>query len=340
MLTRRDFFRVTGTTVAAGAVLSQLPGELESIAHAQAGFFNQPGRIVQVTDASALKGRWKVDKEVVQKMVDKALMALTGESTPVGAMKRFVKADDVIGVHPNCLGSPNMSVSVSVTNRIIDLVKEAGIAPEKIFVYDQYGSRMRRGGYQIGKRKDGVTIGFHGSLGLAGAPTKIEGIGETKLAKILDQVTGIIDIVLPKDHDLAGVTGALKNMAFGHIEYVPKFHRIIHKAIPSIYALPQIKDKARLHVVDALKVLYHRGPQDNEQYKEPYNSIMATTDPVTCDMAILKIVDEYRKKKRLPVVAEIISGQRKSSAHITNAAAMGLGVADYDKIKWEKLGLS
>jgi hypothetical protein len=313
------------------------------MAQAQGAFFNEPGRIVQVTDASALKGRWKVDKEVAQKMVDKALMALTRESTPVAAIKRFVKADDVIGVHPNCLGSPNMSVSVSVTNRIIDLVKEAGVPPEKIFVYDQYGSRMRRGGYQMGKRADGVTIGFHGSpspFGLQAKPTKIEGIGETKLVKILDQVTGIINIVLPKDHDLAGVTGALKNMAFGHIEYVPKFHRIIHKAIPSIYALPQIKDKARLHVVDALKVLYHRGPQDNEQYKEPYNSIMATTDPVTCDMAILKIVDEYRAKKKLPVVAEIISGQRKSSAHITNAAAMGLGVADYAKIKWEKLGLA
>jgi hypothetical protein len=337
MLTRRDFFRVTGTTVAAGAVLSQLPGNLEGLAEAQGTFFNQPGRIVQVTDPSVLKGRWKVDKEVAQKMVDKALMSLTGESTPLAAMKRFVKADDVMGIHPNCLGCPNMSASVAVTNRIIDLVKEVGVPPEKIFVYDQYGSRMRKAGYPIGKRKDGVTIGFHGTFGLAASPTKIEGIGETKLAKILDQVTGIINIVLPKDHDLAGVTGALKNMAFGHIEYVPKFHRIIHKAIPSIYSLPQIKDKARLHVVDALKVLYHRGPQDNEQYKEPYNSIMASTDPVTTDTAILKIVDEFRAKKKLPVVAEILAGQRKSSAHITNAAAMGLGVADMAKIKWEKV---
>src|SRR4051812_20838782 len=82
-LNRREFFQVTGAgavaaTVAAGTVGQVfVPGQ----AQAQAGFFNAPGKIVEVTDPNATKGLWVLNKEVVEKMVDKALMSLTGQST-------------------------------------------------------------------------------------------------------------------------------------------------------------------------------------------------------------------------------------------------------------------
>lgn len=339
MLNRRDFMRITGAGVAAGVALGRTGTGSQSEAHAAGAFYDMPGRIVQITDPNAMLDKTRVNKEVAEKMVDQVLIKLTGESTAVGAIKRFVKADDVVGVHPNCLGCPHSAANPAVTFRVVQLLLEAGIPPANIIVYDQYGGRMRKAGYKLGKRPDGVVVAYHKDFGLRKEASSVDA-GQTHLIKLVDKLTAIINIAAAKDHDLAGVTGALKLTAFGNIERVPVFHRTIHKTIPQIYSLPELKGKMRLHILDALKVLYNGGPQDKDAYRAVHNSILATTDPVTCDAAILAIVDEHRAKHNLPLIRSMQPPARKNPSHIANAAAMGLGVADLEKIKWEKLTLA
>ena len=73
--------------------------------------------------------------------------------------------------------------------------------------------------------------------------------------------TAVIDIGLVKDHAICGYTGALKNMTHGTINN-PEAHHA-HYANPQIamlYAHPIMKSRVRLHIADAFRLMYDRGP--------------------------------------------------------------------------------
>ena len=152
----------------------------------------------------------------------------------------------------------------------------------------------------------------------------------------------------PLDRDLevdvavvgAGITGALKNMAFGNIQRVPQFHRGIHKNIADIYNHELIKGKTRLVITDALRCLYQGGPQDRGPHKAINNMIMASTDPVSTDVAILDIVNGWRVKKKMKALEDVKFPRRRPPQSIAEAAALGLGIADKSKIEWLKKELS
>jgi uncharacterized protein (DUF362 family) len=68
-----------------------------------------------------------------------------------------------------------------------------------------------------------------------------------------------------KPHQSAGVTVALKNMSHGMVNNVNRSHltptlNACGIFIPSVVALPVIREKAVLHICDAVKASHHGGP--------------------------------------------------------------------------------
>jgi uncharacterized protein (DUF362 family) len=302
-----------------------------------------PGKIVQVTHPKAMASMRTLNTPVVEKMVNQALLDLTGASSPAEAMSRFIHKDDIVGIHPNCLGSPKMGANPAVTFTLVKALLEMGVPEKSIIIYDQYGGRMRAVGYKLKDSKDGIKVLAHGMWGYEKVPTMTLHGRPVRFCNILKRVTAVVNVPVPKDHDLAGITGALKNMAFGNIQRVPMFHKDakgsylgISKNIADIYNHPLIREKVRLHVVDALRCLYQGGPQDRGPHKGIYNSILATTDPVAADVAILEIVNELRKAKKMKPIEEVRVPKRRPPNAMAEAAKLGLGVAERDKLQWGK----
>lgn len=349
--TRRGFLTTTALGVA--AVTMGVPLD------AKATTVGGRGQVLRVHHSGATTDIIKTNDDVVKTMVDKALLEFTGEATIAAAMGHFVQKTDLVGIKINTLGSPYSSVNPATAFAIADAVHAAGVPKTKIIIYDQYQSRMKTGGFRVlgpgGKARSGqYPVHYHKTLGYEEEETPVEGRDrrdrETKarFAKIARQVTAVINVCVPKDHDLTGVTGALKNVAYGNVETVPHFHCSREKCkpvcfhdgkcnIPRVYSHPDLGGKVKLIICDALRVLYNGGPQD-KRFRVAHNEIAITTDPVAMDRVILEWVEDIRKEKGMDSVWESRGGTR-APRFIEGAVKMGLGEGDLAKITQKRISI-
>src|SRR5439155_23169601 len=104
--------------------------------------------------------------------------------------------------------------------------------------------------------------------------------------------------------------------------------------IPAVVALPTIRRKVVLHVLDGLKAVYQGGPSASEEHTWPYRALFFATDPVAMDMVGWGIIEAKRRAVGLPPVAQ--SGRSgnppnrregfdiRQPQHIPLAGALGL----------------
>jgi hypothetical protein len=117
VLTRRDFIK--GSTFAVmGAALS-LPAQQVKKA-----------KVILIRHKDALDENSRINGDVVQKMLDEAVMTLFGQDNPVEAFKKIIQPDEVVGIKTNVwsyLPTPP-EVENAIKRRLIDVgVKEEDI---------------------------------------------------------------------------------------------------------------------------------------------------------------------------------------------------------------------
>lgn len=326
-------------------------------------------RVVQVEHPGATTGKTSLDDDVVKRMISEALKAYAKTDTATAALAKYFKKDEKIAIKINTLGSPYSSVNPIVAFTLAELLVEMGASRDNVRIFDQYQSRMRKGRYRLRRKEGEVWVTQH--MGRTeelqtylepeefGTPGKKQKKVEFHWEELIGWADSVLNLCIPKDHDLTGVTGALKNMAMGvvkpteayynrkagnpgHYTIVPRFHKNnCNPAIAWLYSQPMIKGKVRLVVADALRVLYHGGPQDKPQYRQLNNQIWVTEDPVANDALILQLVNGIRKDKGMkPVEEDLWRGKPRRPDYIKTCAAYGLGIADLKRIDVEKKVLS
>jgi hypothetical protein len=91
-----------------------------------------------------------------------------------------------------------------------------------------------------------------------------------------------------------------------------------------------VTSRVRLHITDAFKVTYDKGPLDKDpKTRVPHGAVYVSTDPVAMDTYGWKVIDEERKAHNLPSLKD--SGREPS--YIRAAGEFGLGVHDLNAIK-------
>ncbi len=109
--------------------------------------------------------------------------------------------------------------------------------------------------------------------------------------------TALIAIPALKAHWLTGIGTVMKN----YITFSgrPKdYHGEENAKLGEIWNLPQVKDKTKLILVDALRPLCDKGPQPDPRYMWNYNGLIAGKDPVAVETICLKIITEKRNEIR------------------------------------------
>ena len=130
-LTRRDFIRnAAGLTVAGAAGMSVLSqkGALAQAAPAKAC------KVVLVRDANVVDADWKVNAEIIQRMLDDAVKELAGESDVAAAWKRFIQPTDTVGIKTNLW--ENLRTPAELEAAIKRRVVETGVPENKVAVDD------------------------------------------------------------------------------------------------------------------------------------------------------------------------------------------------------------
>jgi uncharacterized protein (DUF362 family) len=166
---------------------------------------------------------------------------------------------------------------------------------------------------------------------------------------ITRQVNKFINLPVLKHHQSAGVTIALKNMSHGMVNNVNRSHltstaNACGMFIPSVVSLPVIREKAVLHICDAVKASYHGGPGARPQFVWEHKTMYFATDPVAMDNTGLKVIDAKRAEVGMAPIA--LSKPDNAShylncqvEHIEIAGSLGLGVFDDSKIQVKKFKL-
>jgi hypothetical protein len=134
-----------------------------------------------------------------------------------------------------------------------------------------------------------------------------------------------------KDHGICGYTGTLKNITHGNVNNPHEHHE--HNASPQIamlYNHPIVTSRVRLHITDAFKITYDKGPLDKDpKTRIPHGAVYVATDPVAMDSYGWKVIDEERKARNLPSLKEA----GREPAYIRAAGQFGLGIHDLGAVK-------
>lgn len=282
-------------------------------------------RVVRVESPHVWKGDTR-DPAVVAAMVNRGLLAFTGEATPAGAWKVFFKPGMRVGLKINLLGRPLVYTARELAEAVTDGAILAGVRPSDITVWDRKPEHFPPTVYKPGPGTRGEQIRTGGRYS-ASMVAQTSG-GAVPMDTIPLEDTDItINLPVLKDHGGSGVTMSLKNIAFGCY----KNHGSAHSGNCEPYITEAYQHFARtahvpLIVLDATNACFDGGPDPRDLADTWHeNAIYVAADPVALDVVTRQVIMAKRR-------AEGRSDKTPQCRHIENAASKGLGVGDLSRI--------
>lgn len=274
-----------------------------------------------------------IDTIAAGRVINQALMAIAGKSSPENAWKQLFPSHQKVGIKLSCLPGKNLSSSPGLVSAIVDGLLLAGLKKNNIYIWERTNGELERAGFKLSRRGPNV-FGTDDLFG-GGYAERIEFSGSvgTCFSRIMEMVDVLISVPVLKDHDIAGVSIGLKNF-YGAIYNPNKFHG--NRCDPFVADLcnhPLIKNKLRLTVCDASRVQVHNGPAFYPRYAYESGSILVSTDPVALDYIGWQIIEEKRAKLNLKSLKDL----GREPTYIQRAGKLKLGNARLKNIELKKL---
>jgi uncharacterized protein (DUF362 family) len=330
-----------------------------------------PGTVVSVKAEKAIDpSTEKVDTATVAEMVLRGMAALTGETAARDAWRKFFSPSDIVGIKVNCSGAPGICSHPVVVAEIVHNLVSIDVKPKQIYIYERFRNQMDTVNYDR-YVPEGVTI-------VAAENTRrqmngydprtyveVDFFGEedtrSNLVRLVsERFTKIINVPNMKDHGAAGVTGCLKNIAYGNFSNVARSHRNEKTNtltfIGTLANVEPLRSITTLQVMDGLRGVWHGGPfSPTRRFRFYPRQMMFGTDPAAMDRLLIDIIDNKRKAEGATSVwdrsmANVQKGRGYSdnpniqrfireTGHIEYAAKLGLGVYDRGKIQLKEIQL-
>jgi hypothetical protein len=300
-VSRREFIR---RTAQGAATLAALP------AAAKAG--TRPGgtgakpsgpsdglsRVVVVRHDDAFHDN-QFDAAVIQVMMDSGITRLTDIQDVGEAWKSLfpgITAASIIGIKINCLflHHTHREVTDAVIAGLTRMqVDGAAFAANNIIVWDKSDYDLENtGGYTI--NKSGTGVRYFGTNGYGSTSYPIDGGSPQRLSRILtDTISYLINLNVMKNHS-TGVSLSMKNH-YGSISNVNGSGMHAYPCptqLPSLNALPPIRQKQVICICDAILAVVRNGP-DGAPTQTPKRLILSR-DTVAHDYIGAQIMHDYK----------------------------------------------
>jgi uncharacterized protein (DUF362 family) len=275
-----------------------------------------PGVVAQVHSDKVIDiPSGHVDQSTVDKMLSAGMQSLTGAKAEREAWASFFSPADVVGIKVNCSGAPIICSSPEVAHGIVRNLTAVGVKPDNIYIYERYQTQLISVHYDRYVPK-GVHIvaveKSRGSLEGYDPETYIEvsffGEENTRsnlIRLVAEQFTKIINVPNAKEHQAAGVTGCLKNAAYGNFSNVARSHKVEKTNtltfIGALAAVEPLRSKSVLNIMDGIRGIWHGGPfAEDPKYRFYPKMMMFSTDPVAMDRLLLELIEDKRKTEGAP----------------------------------------
>ncbi len=289
-------------------------------------------RIIKVESDRVWKGNRR-DPEVIAEMFDRGLAALTGKPSGTEAWRSLIGPYRRIGLKINLLGRPRIYTAPEITEEATAGLIRAGIEGSNIIVWDRPEHHFPRTAYKLGRGRFGESIegGGRYAFSYKEPRTYVEtsACGELPVDLIpLTRTEATINLPVIKDHSVSGVTGALKNIAFGCFHTIPQSHDnhcdpFIAEACEHFLKVNPVP----LIILDATEGCFDGGPIPQRASSIwRANALYFAEDPVALDRTVGAVIAGKRK-------AAGLSDPSPMMHHIDTAAAKNLGEADPARIE-------
>jgi len=330
-----------------------------------------PGQVARVHAAKCIDEQSeKVDATVVREMIAQGMSAITGDKDARDSWARFFTPSDVVGIKVNCSGAPGIMSTPEVVAEIVRNVIAVGVKPEKVWIYERFRNQVDSVHYDrfvphgvniwTAEQSRGSIAGYD-----PGTYVDVNFFGEedtrSNLARlVVDPLSKIINVPNMKDHGAAGVTGCLKNIAYGSFSNVARSHSGFktntYSFIGTLAEVEPLRSRTVLQIMDGLRGVWHGGPFSFKRKFRFYpKEMMFGTDPVSVDRLLLDVINNKRAAEHASSVwdrsmANVKPGWNyddnpsinrfiREPGHIEYASTLGLGVYDIGKIQVRKIEL-
>ena len=334
-----------------------------------------PGRVVRVkSEKSVDTTTGAANGDVVREMMAQGMRALTGAATTADAWRRFFSPADVVGIKVNCGGYPHVVSAYEIVAETVKQLSALGVPLAQIYVYERFQNQLDEVNYAP-HLPEGLQIvaaeranrntdnsGYDPETYLEANLFGEEDTRSNMMRLVSKRLTKIINIPNMKDHGATGVTGCLKNIAYGSFSNVARTHQggksHTYSVVGALAAIEPLRSRTVLQIMDGLRGVWHAGPfARTTRYVFYPREIMFGTDPVAIDRLLLDIIDNKRRERgaisiwdRSPSSLKMDNGRARDAdpnvniiirepGHVEYAASLGLGVHDLAKIKVQDVAL-
>lgn len=305
---------------------------------------------------------YRTNARVVHAMVDRLVMAVTGQPNVAKAWGSLVSPNDKIGIKISAAGGELFTTHHDVVNAIVDGLAAAGHPRNSIIVWDRSLGGVKEAGYRPGPAnyqlrgiapRDGYdpkaifsapTLGklvwgdfeYKSELGRPLMLSEAENTSSVShFSRILSsEVTRIINVPVMSNSEANGIAGCLYNVTIPNIDNWRRFgegSRFGAASIAELYADPMIGRKVVFNLMDGLIAQCAGGPQSQPNYAVHHATLYASKDPVAVDAVALKKLGELRARASVPPIG-------RTALYVQAAGQMGLGNFEANRIEIRNVG--
>ncbi len=324
-------------------------------ASVQAQTISTQSIVYSARDPAAIH-EYRANPAVVRAMVNRLVLAVTGQPDLPRAWNSLVLPNDKIGIKISAAGGELFTTHRDIVNAIVDGLVAAGHSPRDIIVWDrslggikEAGYRPEKEGYQLKSisPRDGYDpkavftapltgkliwgdLEFRSDRGKIPFDSEQEMTSEdSHFSRILSsEVTKIINVPVMSDSATCGIAGCLYNVTIPNIDNWRRFaqSRWSAGAIAEIYRMPIIGPKVVLNIMDGLVAQYAGGPESHPNFAVHHATILASKDPVAIDALVVRQIEEWRAKARMSPIAPL-------AQHVQVAGQLRIGNAEVFEVR-------
>ena len=320
-----------------------------------------PSVVYAVHNADAIKN-YEVNPRVVRDMVNRLVLAVTGQSDVGRAWASLVSPKDRVGIKICAAGGELFTTHHAIVNAIVDGLAAAGHPRSSIIVWDRSLGGIKEAGYRPSSDSyqlksiaphEGYDAKAVLSAPLAGKLVwgdfeYVYNTGEMPLVAdaeatsnvshfskiIANDIDKVINVPVMSVSERNGIAGCIYNMTIPNIDNWRRFaqgSRFGAESLAEIYASQLIAKKVVFNLMDGLLGQYAGGPQPQPNYALHHATLYASRDPVALDAIALKRLEEWRKRGSLRPVGSV-------AAYIDFASQLGLGNSATNRIEVRNIG--
>jgi uncharacterized protein (DUF362 family) len=320
-----------------------------------------PSVVYSVHDSGAIKD-YKTNPRIVREMVNRLVLAVTGQSDVGKAWASLISPGDRVGIKICAAGGELFTTHHDIVNAIAEGLAAAGHPRSGIIVWDRSLGGVKEAGYRpAADRYQLKAIAPHegydpkttlsapllgklvwGDFEYFGDAGKMPMLSDTEntsnvshFSKIVSsEVDKIINVPVMSISETNGIAGCIYNMTIPNIDNWRRFaqgSRFGAESLAEIYANPTIAKKVVFNLMDGLIAQYAGGPQPQPNYAIHHATLYASKDPVALDAVALKYFEQWRSRGSLPAIGPL-------AAYIDYASQIGLGNSASNRIEVKQIG--